>query len=343
MGQHRRGNMTETGFTRRTLLALTAGAPATALLGGLGLSPVAAQQNYPNRNVMFVIGFSPGGPSDVLSRIITRRLEQELKQPFVIENRAGAGGSLAAQIVARAPPDGYTLMLGTEAALGVNILLQKGLNYDPDKNFDYVSLIGTQPNIIYVHPDVPIKSFPELLAYAKANPGKLNFASGGLGTTAHLAGELLKIKAGIDMAHVPFKGTGPAVQAVVANHVQIGFSAPSPIIGHIQGGALRPIAVTTVKRSIAFPDLPTVAEHGYPGFELKNWHGLVGPAGMPKDVIETLRRALHASLADPAVQKQMSELGIEPAPTSSEEFRAMVKGEMPMWEDIIKTANIKVE
>jgi tripartite-type tricarboxylate transporter receptor subunit TctC len=316
---------------------------AAGLAALLCAGPLAQAQNYPNRPVTFVIGFSPGGPSDVMSRIITRRLEQELKQPFVIENRPGAGGSIAAAGVARAAADGYTVMLGTEAALCVNPLLQKNVGYDSERDFEYVSMIGVQPNVLYVHPSVAAKTFQELVALVKANPGKFNFGSGGLGTTAHLAGEQLKTQAGLDMTHVPFRGTGPAVATVVSGHIQMAFSAPSPLMGHIQGGAVRPLAVTTLKRSGALPDVPTVHESGYPNFDSKNWHGLVAPAGTPKEIVAALRRALMATLEDPEVKRQLNELGVDVGHSTPEEFRAMVKAEIPMFAETIKQAGIKME
>lgn len=319
-------------------LAVAAGIAALALT-----TPAAVAQTYPNRPITFIIGFAPGGPSDVLSRIIGRRMEQELKQPMVIENRAGAGGSLAAQIVARAAPDGYTVILGTNAALTINPNVLKNVGYDAEKDFDYVSMIGTQPDVLYVHPSVEAKTFADLIALAKANPGKLNFGSGGIGTPAHLSGELLKTRAGVDIAHVPFRGTGPSVQAVVAGHIQMAFNPPAPLIPFIQNGSIRPLAVTSPERSGALPDVPTIHESGYPGFDTKNWHGLVLPAGAPKEVIAVLQRALHATLADPAVKKQFNELGVDLKPGTPEEFRAVIRQELPMFAEIIKTAGIKVD
>lgn len=319
-------------------LAVAAGIAALALT-----TPAAVAQTYPNRPITFIIGFAPGGPSDVLSRIIGRRMEQELKQPMVIENRAGAGGSLAAQIVARAAPDGYTVILGTNAALTINPNVLKNVGYDAEKDFDYVSMIGTQPDVLYVHPSVEAKTFADLIALAKANPGKLNFGSGGIGTPAHLSGELLKTRAGVDIAHVPFRGTGPSVQAVVAGHIQMAFNPPAPLIPFIQNGSIRPLAVTSPERSGALPDVPTIHESGYPGFDTKNWHGLVLPAGAPKEVIAVLQRALHATLADPAVKKQLNELGVDLKPGTPEEFRAVIRQELPMFAEIIKTAGIKVD
>ena len=320
-----------------------AGAAAVALSLLAFAGPAAQAQNYPNRPVTFMIGFAPGGPSDVMSRIIGRRMEQELKQPMIIENRSGAGGSLAAQLVARAAPDGYTVMLGTNAALTINPNILKNVGYDAEKDFEYISMIGTQPDVLYVHPDVPAKTFAELMALVKAQPGKFNFGSGGIGTPAHLSGELLKTRAKVDIAHIPFRGTGPSVQAVIAGHIQMAFNPPAPLMPFIQAGTIRPLAVTSPKRSGALPDIPTIDESGYPGFDTKNWHGLVLPAGASKEIVATLQRALHATLNDPAVKKQLNDLGVDLTPGSAEEFRALVKAEIPMFADIIKTAGIKTD
>jgi tripartite-type tricarboxylate transporter receptor subunit TctC len=315
-----------------------------AVAAALLCAPSALQaQTYPNRPITFIIGFAPGGPSDVMSRIIGRRMEQELKQPLIIENKTGAAGGVAAQFVSRAAPDGYTIMLGTNAALIIGPLVNKKLSYDATKDFDYVSMIGSQPDVLYVHPSVPVNNFAEYIAFAKANPGKLNFGSGGVGTPAHLSGEQLKIRAGIDIAHVPFRGTGPAMQTVITGHIQSAFSPTAPLIPHIQSGAVRPLAVTSPKRTGALPNLPTVAEGGFPGFDTKNWHCIALPPGTPKPIIEALNRALTNTLNDPAVKKQLSELGVDVTPSTPESFVNVFKEEIPMWADVIKKANVHVE
>src|SRR5215207_5424818 len=295
-GDRTQGTRLSRSGRRKRMTKLLAFLAATAALAG---ASTAVAQNYPNRPISFVIGFAPGGPSDVLSRIIGRRMEQELKQPMVIENRSGAGGSLAAQLVARAAPDGYTVMLGTNAALTINPNVMKNLGYDPEKDFQFVSMIGMQPDVLYVHPSVEAKTFAELIALAKAKPGTLNFGSGGIGTPGHLSGELLKIRAGVEMTHVPFRGTGQSVQAVVAGHIQMAFNPPAPLIPFIESKSIRPLAVSSPKRSGALPEIPTIDESGYPGFNTNNWWGLVVPPGTPNDVVAVLHRALHATLNDP--------------------------------------------
>jgi tripartite-type tricarboxylate transporter receptor subunit TctC len=312
-----------------------------ALLGSVPAPAGAA--DYPTRPVTLIIGFAPGGPSDVMARILTRKAEELLKQTLVIENRPGAGGSIAGTAVARAAPDGYTILLATGSLLAINVSLYKNLGYDPEKDFEPITFLGTQTNVLYLHPSVPAKSLSELIAHAKANPGKLSFGSGGNGTPAHLAGELLKIEAKIDITHVPFRGTGPALQNVIAGHVPMAFNPPTPLIPHIQSGTIRAIAITTLKRTAALPDVPTIAESGFPGFEATTWHGLVAPAGTPKDVVATLNRAFVATLNDPGVRKQLTDLGVDVAPGTSEEFRAYIKSEIPKWARIVKASGAKID
>jgi tripartite-type tricarboxylate transporter receptor subunit TctC len=278
-----------------------------------------------------------------MARILTRKAEELLKQTLVIENRPGAGGSIAGTAVARAAPDGYTILLATGSLLAINVSLYKNLGYDPEKDFEPITFLGTQTNVLYLHPSVPAKSLSELIAHAKANPGKLSFGSGGNGTPAHLAGELLKIEAKIDITHVPFRGTGPALQNVIAGHVPMAFNPPTPLIPHIQSGTIRAIAITTLKRTAALPDVPTIAESGFPGFEATTWHGLVAPAGTPKDVVATLNRAFVATLNDPGVRKQLTDLGVDVAPGTSEEFRAYIKSEIPKWARIVKASGAKID
>ena len=299
--------------------------------------------DYPTRPITLIIGFAPGGPSDVMARILTKKMEEILKQPFVIENRAGAGGSIAGAAVARATPDGYTVLLATGSVLAINVSLYKNLGYDPEKDFEPITLIGTQTNVLYTHPSLPAKSLSELIAYAKANPGKLSFGSGGNGTPAHLAGELLKIEAQIDITHVPFRGTGPALQAVIGGHVPMAFNPPSPLIPHIQSGAIRPLAITTLKRTAVLSDIPTIAESGFPGFEATTWHALVAPAGTPKETTAALYRAAVATVNDPSARKALSDLGIDLVGGSPGELRAYVTSEIPKWAKLVKAAGVKVE
>jgi tripartite-type tricarboxylate transporter receptor subunit TctC len=306
-------------------------------------SPPAHAADYPTKPITLMIGFAPGGPSDVMARILTRKMEELLKQPLVIENRAGAGGSIAGAAVARAAPDGYTVLLATGSLLAINVSLYKNLGYDPEKDFEPITVIGTQTNVLYTHPSLPATALAELIAYAKANPGKLSFGSGGNGTPAHLAGELLKIEARIEMTHVPFRGTGPALQAVIGGHVPMAYNPPPPLLPHIQSGAIRAIAITTLKRTAALPEVPTIAELGFPGFEATTWHALVAPAGTPPDVIATLHGAAVAALNDPNVRKALTDLGVDVVANTPAEFRAYLKAEIPKWAAIVKASGAKVD
>jgi tripartite-type tricarboxylate transporter receptor subunit TctC len=309
----------------------------------VGITVPASPADYPSKPITLIIGFAPGGPSDVMARILTRKMEEILKQPFVIENRAGAGGSIAGASVARATPDGYTVLLATGSLLAINVSLYKNLGYDPEKDFEPISMIGTQTNVLYLHPSVPAKSLGELIAHARANPGKLSFGSGGNGTPAHLAGELLKIEAKIDITHVPFRGTGPALQAVIGGHVPMAFNPPSPLIPHIQSGAIRPVAITTLKRTTVLPEVPTVAESGFPGFEAMTWHALVAPAGTPKEIVAALHAATAATVNDPDVRKALTDLGVDVVGGTPDELRAYLKSEIPKWAEVVKTSGAKVD
>src|SRR5262245_25694642 len=237
----------------------------------------------------------------------------------------------------------YPILLGTGSLLAINVSLYKNLGYDPEKDFEPITLIGTQTNVLYTHPSVPAKTLGELIDYAKANPGKLSFGSGGNGTPAHLAGELLKIEAKIDMAHVPFRGTGPALQNVIAGHVPMAFNPPPPLLPHIQSGAIRAIAVTTLKRTAALPDVPTIAERGFPGFDATTWHALVAPAGTPREITAALNRAAVAALTDPEGRKALTELGVDVVGSTPEELRDYIKSEIPKWATIVKASGAKME
>jgi tripartite-type tricarboxylate transporter receptor subunit TctC len=299
--------------------------------------------DYPTRPIMLVLGFAPGGPSDVMSRIFARKLEQVIGQAVVVENRAGAGGNVAAESVARAAPDGYTILLANSGILAANASLYKRTGFDAEKDFAPITFVGAQANVLVVHPSLPAHNLAEFVAYAKANPGKVSFASGGHGSSPHLAGELLKAEAKIDIVHVPYRGTGPALTDVLAGHVLMCFSSVSPVVAHIRSGTLRALGVSTLKRTALLPDIPTISELAYPGFEATAWHGLVAPAGTPKDVIATLHRGMMSTLNDPDVRKSFTELGVDVGGTTPEEFAAYIKAEIPKWAAIIKASGATLE
>ena len=306
-----------------------------ALVGGLSPNTASA---YPTRPVTLVLGFAPGGPSDVMARIFGKRLEQALGQPVVIENRSGAGGNIAGEMVARAAPDGYTLLLANSGILAANSALYKRTGYDPEKDFTPITLVGAQANVLVINPALPAKTLAELIAHARANPGKVSYASGGHGSSPHLAGELLRAEAKIEIVHVPYKGTGPALQDLIAGHVQMMFASVSPVKPQIEGGKLRALAVTTLKRTALLPDVGSVAELAIPNFEATAWHALVGPANLPKDVLATVHRAMMDTLKDPATSKQLTSLGLDVTPTTPEQLAAYIKAEIPKWTALIKAS-----
>ena len=314
---------------------------ALAALLAIGQPLCAAE--YPNRPVTLIVAFTPGGPSDVLARILGKKMEQLLGAPFVVENRPGAGGNIAAESVARAAPDGYTLLMGNNSILATNESLYKHINYNPDKDFVPITLVGTQANILVVNPDVPARSLKELIALAQAQPGRINFASSGYGAAAHLAGELFKSEAKINIVHVPYKGAAPALQDVIAGHDQMMFATAASVIGHIEGGRVRALAVTTLKRSQVLPDVPTMDEAGLKGFDASTWHGLVAPAGTPPQVITALHDAAVKALRDRDVQVSLGKLGVDIVGNTPQEFEAYIKSEIPKWTAIVKASGAKLE
>jgi tripartite-type tricarboxylate transporter receptor subunit TctC len=320
----------------RKLICASAGllALVSALLGVLG----PARADYPERPVTIVVGFPPGGPSDVLARVIAHKLGELLGRPFVVDNRPGAGGNVAGEFVAHAEPDGYTLLMGNNSILATNASLYARIGFDPIKDFSPISLIGSQANILVVNPNVPAHTMGELIALAKANPGKLNFASSGFGAAAHLAGELFKTMAQIDIVHVPYKGAGPALEDVISGQDQMMFATAASVVGMIKSGQVRALAVTTLKRTAILPDIPTVDELGLKGFEATTWHGLVAPDGTPKDIVATLHRAVVAALNDAEVQHSLTELGVDIVGDSPEEFSAYIQAEIPKWAAVIKAS-----
>jgi tripartite-type tricarboxylate transporter receptor subunit TctC len=314
---------------------------AAAVVAAVAPSSAAHAADYPTKPITLVLGFAPGGPSDVVAKIVTRKMEQVLGQPIVIDHKPAASGAVASQTVARAEPDGSTLLLASSAMLSINPQMYSNLGYDPVKDFQPISILGTQTSVIYVHPSLPVKSIADLIAYGNANPGKLNFATGGKATPQHLAGELLKLRAKLNITHIPYKGTGPAIQDVVAGHVQVGISAAAPVVPQLEGGTLRAIAVTTAARTGILPNVPTVAEQGFPGFDANAWHSIVAPAGTPADVVKKLHAAILASLNDPQTRKQLTELGLDIVGDTPEEFRETLKADLPHWAEIIKASGAK--
>ena len=320
---------------------------AAVLIGlAIGLAsplPASAEAPYPSRPIRIVVPFGPGGFADIIVRLLAQRLSERTSAQVIVENRPGAGGIVGVDYVAHAAPDGYTLFNGNNAILATNAALYKKINFDPEADFAPIGLIGSQANILVVNPALPAKSMGELIALAKANPGKLNFASSGHGLAAHLAGELFKAEAKIDIVHVPYKGAAPALQDVIAGHVQMMFATASSVVPHIRDGKVRPLAVATLKRTAVLPDIPTIDELGIKNFDATTWHGLVAPAHTPKDVIATLNRALAAALDDPDVKTSLAALGVDVIGGTPEEFAAYIKSEIPKWAAIIKASGAKLD
>jgi tripartite-type tricarboxylate transporter receptor subunit TctC len=316
----------------------------TTLLAFLiaSLAAFAAQaQTYPTKPVKIVVGFAPGGGSDFAARVVAQQLTERLKNQVIVENKPGAGSLLGAEYVIKSAPDGYTLLL-TPASYTVNPSVYK-LSFDPLNDITPIAQISKGPYIVAVHPSVPAKTLQELVAYARANPGKLSYASSGNGAHIHVATEYLLYTAGINIVHVPYKGSGPALNDTVGGQVQMIFGSVATALQYVKSGRLRPLAVTTPKRIAAAPDVPTVAESGYPGWEVTNWHGLVGPKGLPKDIVQRLNKEINVAVHSEELKKVLSSDGLEPAGGTPEELAALLKSEVARWAQVVKRANIKID
>ncbi len=322
---------------RRTLTAAATLALAAALPG------VALAQAYPDKPITMVVPFSAGGTTDILARIVGRALEGELGQPIVIDNKAGAGGNIGAQAAARAKADGYTLFMGTVGTHGINESLYRKLPYSPLGDFQPISRVAMVPNMLVAHPSQPYKTVKELIDYAKANPGKVNVASSGSGTSIHLSAELFKAMTGVDMQHVPYKGSAPAMADLVGGQTDIMFDNMPSAIQHVRAGKLRAIAVTTDKRSAELPDLPTIAEAGVPGYNATSWFGLFTNRKVPAEVLARLSAATMKVLSKPEVIKQMAEQGAVAHPEKPAEFEAFVKAETAKWGPVVKQSGATVD
>jgi len=301
-----------------------------------------APEAYPTRPISMVIPFPPGGPTDVTGRVLAEKLGVLLNQVIVVENKPGASANIGAQYVANAKPDGYTLLFSTGGTHGINPFLYKNIGYDPVKDFEPIIWATISPNIIVVNPDLPVKTLKELIDYAKARPGELSSAAPGQGSTPHMAGELFKRSAGINIQHIPYKGSGPALTDVMAGHVPIMFDGIPSSLPLVKSGKLRALAVTSRSRSSAAPDIPTVAEI-IPGFEASGWFALYAPAGTPQSVVMTLNKAANKVLELPEVKKRYSDLGADVVGGSPEKLRDQVKREMAKWSELIRTSGIQAE
>jgi tripartite-type tricarboxylate transporter receptor subunit TctC len=317
----------------------------TRVLVSLALAFFALQlaaQDYPSRPVRIVVPFSAGGPNDIIARLVAHRLGEALGQQMVIDNRPGAGGNIGTDSVAKAPADGYTLLSAGPGSLITNPLLAK-VPYDTARDFAPVSLMAGAPNVLVVHPSVPAKSVEELIALARAQPGRLNYASAGAGSNAHLAAALFAAMAGVDLAHVPYRGTGPGLNDLAAGQVQLAIFGIPPVLPHVKRGALRALAVTGKRRSTELPDVPTVDEAGVPGYEVNPWYGLLAPAGTPAPIVARLSAEVTKIVRAPDMRDKLAAQGAEAAGGTPEEFAAVIRADTVLWTRVIREAGIKGE
>ena len=314
-----------------------------AILVAVMAPPTATAQEYPSRPVVLVSPFPPGGSVSLVARIVAEKMGETLGQSIVVENRGGAGGTIGARSVAKSAPDGYTLLLGYTGTLAIGPSMYPNAGFDPRKDFAPVGRIGTAPTLLVVHPSLLVHSVAELVAYAKANPGKLNFGSAGIGTVGHLAGELMATMAGLKLVHVPYKGTGPAITDLLGGHIPMMFTPIPTAHAQATSGLLRALAVTSAERSSLLPDLPTVAESGLPGYEAALRYGLVAPAGTPRPVIERLNKELRVALAAEDVRTRLAADGAEVLPSTPEQYAADIDREEATWSKVVSTLGLKGE
>jgi tripartite-type tricarboxylate transporter receptor subunit TctC len=326
--------MTNLKLSRQQFLHLAAGAVALPVV-----PRIASAQSFPSRPVHIVVGFPPGGAADTTARLVGQWLSERLGQPFIIENRPGAGGNIATEAVVRSPPDGYTLLLALTNNAG-NATLYDKLNFNFIRDIAPVASINRVPHVIDVNPSIPVRTVPEFIAFAKANPGKLNMGSGSIGSTQHLSGELFKMMTGVDLVHVPYRGGAPAIADLLGGQVQVIFDVLSESIGYIRAGRLRSLAVTTAVRSEALPDLPTVGDF-VPGYESSGWYGVGVPRNTPVVIIDKLNKEINAGLVDPKLKARFADLGATVFTGSPTDFGKLIADETEKWGKVIRAANIK--
>ncbi len=324
---------------RRRFLQIQIG--LAALAGPLGSRAMA--QSWPSQNITLVVPFTPGGSTDILARLLGQRLGDALGRSVIIENRPGAGGAVASTAVARANPDGHTLIMGHIGTLGVNPSLYANLQYDPLKSFAHLSMLARVHNVLVVHPSLPVNNVQELVAYAKANPTKLNYCSGGNGSAAHIAMAAFMVATGTEMTHVPYRGTAPAVQDLLAGNIQLTMTGAPAVLPHARVGTLRTLGVSSDKRVAAMSEIPTIAEQGYPGFEASQWYGILAPAGTPQPIVDRLNAEVRKAMTDPEIVAALAREGADVWVTTPDEFRAYIAQEIPRWGDIVRKAKIRIE
>ena len=328
--------------TRSRLIATLciAGAAGTVLAQA---TSTGSGQAYPAKPIRMMIGFPPGGGTDIIGRIVAQKLSEALGQQIIVDNRGGASGQLAAELVSRAAPDGYTIMMAHIAAISILPSLVSKLPYDAQKDFAPVSLAAIGPNLLVVHPSVPAKNVQELVALAKSRPGQLQYASPGSGTVQHLAGELFKLQAKVDILHVPYKGSGQSIVDLIAGQVHMDFDAVPPVINYVRQGKLRALAVTSAKRFSLLPDIPTVEEGGVPGFDMSTWWGIVAPAAVSRDIVNKLNAEMVKSIRQPDAKEKISGVGAETVGNTPDEFAAFIRAETEKYSRIVKAASIRLD
>ncbi len=313
------------------------------LLAMAGSGAEALAQEWPAKPIRFIAPNLPGGPTDILARLIGQKLAETLGQPVVIENRAGAAGNIGTEVAAKAPPDGYTLVTGNNATFGANVSLYKRLGFDPVKDFTPIVLAATQPNILVVHPSLPVTNVKELIALAKARPGQLNYSGSGMGAAAHLSAELFKSMTATNIVHIPYKSAAPALTDLMAGETQLMFATSLSVIQHIKANRVRALGVTTAKRSRFLPELPTIAEAGVPGFEASTWHGVLVPAGTPGAIVERLNMEINRMLQLADVRERLAAMGAEVVGGSAKEFADHIQREIPKWAKVVKAIGVQLE
>jgi tripartite-type tricarboxylate transporter receptor subunit TctC len=316
--------------------------PALVALAAAGPG-ISVAQSYPTKPIRLVVPFPAGGSLDVVARAIGQKLTEAWGQPVVIDNRPGAGGNIGADLVAKSAPDGYTILEGALSTHAVNVSLYAKMPYDPIKDFAPITLVAVTPNVLVLNASFPVNTVPELLAYARAHPGKLSFGSGSNGSAGHLAGELFKVEAGVDMVHIPYKGGAPALQALLAGDTQLMFDNLANSEAQIKAGKLKALAVTTAKRSSLAPQLPTLSETGLPGFDIYTWWGFMAPAGTPKEIVAKWNAEVTRILSSPEMKAFFAQQGAEPAADSPEQFAALIKSEIAKYAKIVKQSGAKVD
>ncbi len=316
---------------------------ALAVVAAAVAAPAWAQDKWPSKPITYIVPFPPGGTTDILARLIGAKLGTALGTTIVIENKPGAGGNIGSEIASRAAPDGYTILGGTISSHAINASLYPKLPYDPVKSFAPITLIGSNPNVLIVGAGSPYKSVQDIIAASKAKPGSLSFASAGNGTSQHMAAELFKSMAGIDMVHIPYKGSGPAIQDVIGGQVPLMFDTTVVAQPQIDGGKVRALAVTSAKRSPALPNVPSMAEAGVPGYEVISWQAIFAPAGTPQPIVDRLYAEIAKILKDPEITAKMATFGMEPSGMPPAQFAQFQKAEIDKWAKVVKGANLKVE